>query len=82
MFPPLRCAFRVKTLTFWSNDDSALCRSLAGGNVSEALPVVVVVVCLPSLVSSALSELQRSSSGGCFAALMFIGGYFAAVWPW
>jgi len=72
----------VKTLTSWSNDDGALHHSFAGGIISEALPVVVVVACLPSLVLAALFELQRSSSGGCFAAILFFGGYFAAVWPW
>jgi hypothetical protein len=45
----------------------------------EALLVVVVVVYVPSLVSSISFRLQWSSSDGCLAALPFVGEYFAAI---
>ena len=80
--------FPGENLDLWSDDDGAWRRFLAGGIVSEALPVaVVVVVYLPSLISSTLSGLQRSSSGGYFVAFGSLvdtlssfcrGGCFAA----
>ena len=72
---------RQRHLLHRSRPGGVVLEALAGGGRLLFSERIHFCACI-RLVSSTSPRLHWSSVGGCFAALLFVGGYFAAVLLW